>query len=89
MLLETISRPLSVVPSRLARLDARRDGSKWFVFNPRGIRKALELAGFEVEAMTPILRDHYGPSARQRAACIRSACNVSRRSPRTFDRPPR
>jgi hypothetical protein len=29
--------------------------------NRRGLRKALELSGFEVEAMTPILRDHYGP----------------------------
>jgi tRNA (mo5U34)-methyltransferase len=61
ILVDTISRPLSLLPSPLARLDARRDGSEWFVFNRRGLRKALELAGFEVEAMTPILRDHYGP----------------------------
>jgi tRNA (mo5U34)-methyltransferase len=60
ILLETISRPLSILRSPLARLDARRDGSEWFVFNRRGLGKALELAGFEVEAMTPILRDHYG-----------------------------
>jgi tRNA (mo5U34)-methyltransferase len=61
LLLETVSRPLSLLPSPVARLDARRDGREWFVFNRRGVRKALELAGFEVEATTPILRDRYGP----------------------------
>jgi len=63
VLLDTVSRPLSMVPSPLARLDARRDGGEFFVFNPRGVRKALELAGFEVEAMTGIFRDTYGPPA--------------------------
>jgi tRNA (mo5U34)-methyltransferase len=61
ILLETVSRPLSLVPAPVARLDARRDGSEWFVFNRRGLRKALELAGFEVEAMTRMFRDHYAP----------------------------
>jgi tRNA (mo5U34)-methyltransferase len=61
ILLDTVSLPLCLIPSPLARIDARRDGSEWFVFNRRGLRKALELAGFEVEAMTPILRDHHGP----------------------------
>jgi tRNA (mo5U34)-methyltransferase len=61
LLLDTVSRPLSLVPSPLARLDARRDGSEWFVFNRRGLRKALELGGFAVEAMTPIIRDRYRP----------------------------
>jgi tRNA (mo5U34)-methyltransferase len=61
IVLDTVSRPLSLIPSPIARLDARREGSEWFVFNPRGLRKALELAGFVVEEMTPILRDHYGP----------------------------
>jgi hypothetical protein len=64
LLLETVSRPLSFLPSPVARLDARRDGREWFVFNRRGLRKVLELAGFEVEAMTPILRDRYGPPPR-------------------------
>jgi tRNA (mo5U34)-methyltransferase len=39
LLLDTVSRPLSLVPSPLARLDARRDGSEWFVFNRRGLRR--------------------------------------------------
>lgn len=59
IVLDTISLPLSFVPAPMARLDARREGTEWFVFNRRGLRKALELAGFEVEAMTPILRDSY------------------------------
>jgi tRNA (mo5U34)-methyltransferase len=70
ILLETVSLPLSVIPSPLARIDARRDGSEWFVFNRRGLRKALELAGFEVEAMTPILRDHYGPPREDEPAAL-------------------
>jgi tRNA (mo5U34)-methyltransferase len=58
MLLDTVSLPLALLPSPLARLDARRDGRERFVFNPRGMRKAAELAGFTVEAQTGILRDH-------------------------------
>jgi tRNA (mo5U34)-methyltransferase len=60
ILLDTVSRPLSLIPSPLARLDARRDGSEWFVFNRRGLCKALELASFEIEVLTPFFRDHYG-----------------------------
>jgi hypothetical protein len=58
----TVNRPLSLVPSPVARLDARRNGSEWFVLNRRGILEALELAGFVVEAVTKTLRDHPGPA---------------------------
>jgi tRNA (mo5U34)-methyltransferase len=61
ILLDTVSRPLSLVPSPIVRLDARRDGREFFVFNPRGMRKALELSGFHVEEMTRIFRDTYAP----------------------------
>ena len=59
LLLDTISVPLTLVPSPVARLDARRDGGEGFVFNPRGMRKAMELAGWNVEAQTRILRDRF------------------------------
>ena len=59
LLLDTISVPLTLVPSPVARLDARRDGGEGFVFNPRGMRKAMELAGWNVEAQTRILRDQF------------------------------
>jgi tRNA (mo5U34)-methyltransferase len=39
ILLDTVSRPLELVPAPRARLDARRDGSEWFVFNRRGLRR--------------------------------------------------
>jgi tRNA (mo5U34)-methyltransferase len=61
LLIETVSAPLSLLRSPLARLDARRDGREWFVFNRLGLRKVLSLAGFEVEAMTSVFRDRYGP----------------------------
>jgi len=59
LLLDTISVPLTLVPAPVARLDARRDGGEGFVFNPRGMRKAMELAGWNVEAQTRILRDRF------------------------------
>jgi tRNA (mo5U34)-methyltransferase len=63
LLLDTVSLPLSLLPSPLARLDARRNALEHFVFNRRGMRKAVELAGWTVEAQTGILRDHAGPRA--------------------------
>ncbi|MDP9261341.1 MAG: class I SAM-dependent methyltransferase, partial [Actinomycetota bacterium] len=63
LLLDTVSLPLSLLPSPLARLDARRNALEHFVFNRRGLRKAVELAGWTVEAQTGILRDHAGPRA--------------------------
>jgi tRNA (mo5U34)-methyltransferase len=72
ILLDTVSLPLSLIPTPLARLDARRDGSEWFVFNRRGLRKALELAGFRVEATTAIFRDRYGPPRAGDPAALRA-----------------
>ena len=63
LLLDTVSLPLSLLRSPLARLDARRNAFECFVFNRRGMRKAVELAGWTVEEQTRILRDHAGPSA--------------------------
>jgi tRNA (mo5U34)-methyltransferase len=65
IVVDTVSVPLCLIPAPLARLDARRDGSEWFVFNRRGLRKLLQLAGFRVEAMTPILRDRAGPAVEE------------------------
>jgi SAM-dependent methyltransferase len=59
LLLDTISVPLLLIPSPLARIDARRDGGEWFVFNPRGMRKVLEIAGWNVERQSAILREDY------------------------------
>ena len=61
LLLDTVSLPLEALPAPLARLDARHDGREWFVFNRRGLRKALELAGWRVEAQTGVIRDTAGP----------------------------
>jgi tRNA (mo5U34)-methyltransferase len=61
IVLDTVSAPLALVPAPVARLDARRDGNEWFVFNPRGLRQALRLSGFAVEATTSLLRDRAGP----------------------------
>jgi tRNA (mo5U34)-methyltransferase len=60
LLLDTISLPLELLPSPLARLDARRGALEWFVFNRRGLRKALELTGWVVEETTGVLRDRTG-----------------------------
>ncbi len=70
IVLDTVSRPLSLLPAPVARLDTRRDGSEWFVLNRRGLARALHLTGFEVEVVTPILRDHYPRQPGKRTAPI-------------------
>jgi tRNA (mo5U34)-methyltransferase len=68
LLLDTVSLPLCLLPAPLARLDARRDGGEWFVFNRRGMRKVVELAGWRVEEQTGILADAPGFSPEAQAA---------------------
>jgi SAM-dependent methyltransferase len=92
LLLETVSWPLALVPAPVARLDARRDGREWFIFNRLGLRKAVELAGWKVEEQTRTLRDRAGPlpvaqkagrslkyrlGARGRSCALRAAPNGS------------
>lgn len=76
LLLDTVSLPLSFLPSPLARIDARRDGGEWFVFNPRGLRKAVELAGWIVDAQTGILADRPGLDWKHRIGVRGRACAV-------------
>jgi tRNA (mo5U34)-methyltransferase len=64
VLLDTVSLPLTLLPSPLARLDARHDGREWFVFNPRGLRKVAELAGWTVEEQTGVLAERVLPAER-------------------------
>ena len=64
LLLDRVSLPLTLLPSPLARLDARRDGREWFVFNPRGLRKVVELAGWTVEEQTGTLAELVLPAMR-------------------------
>jgi tRNA (mo5U34)-methyltransferase len=75
IVLDTVSRPLSLVPAPLARLDARHDGSEWFVFNRRGLTKALHLTGFVVDEVTPTLHDRY---PRQRGERVAPAARAMR-----------
>jgi tRNA (mo5U34)-methyltransferase len=72
IVLDTVSRPLSLLRAPVARLDARRDGFEYFVFNRRGLAHAIELAGFEVEAGTGILRDGVGPAGEGTKAPLRA-----------------
>lgn len=62
IVLETVSGPLSLLPSPIARLDARHDGREFFVFNRRGLRKALDLAHFDIVGESAIFRDRAGPA---------------------------
>jgi hypothetical protein len=76
LLLDTVSVPLSFLPSPLARLDARRDGGEWLVFNPRGLRKAVELAGWTVQAQTGILADKPSHDWKHRVGLRGRACAI-------------
>jgi SAM-dependent methyltransferase len=76
LVLDTVSLPLSFLPSPLARLDARRDGGEWFVFNLRGLRKALELAGWTVRAQTGILADKTRHDWKHRVGLRGRACAI-------------
>lgn len=62
IVLDTVSAPLCLLPAPLARLDARRGHTEWFVFNRAGLAQAMTLAGFAVDARTGILRDRPGPA---------------------------
>lgn len=57
-----MSAPLCLLPAPLARLDARRGHTEWFVFNRAGLARAMTLAGFAVDARTGVLRDRPGPA---------------------------
>ncbi len=83
IVLDTVSAPLSLLPSPVARLCARRGHLEWFVFNRAGLAQALRLSGFAVEARTRILRDRAGPGSRRRpppcACAMRRGCSAARR----------
>lgn len=70
IVVDTISAPLSLLPTPLARLCARRGFLEWFVFNRRGLEKALELTGFRVETAVRV-RDCPGPADRPRDLPLR------------------
>jgi hypothetical protein len=46
------------------------------VFNRRGLRKALELAGWVVEETTPVLRGNAGPGVGPRERALRLAMHA-------------
>jgi tRNA (mo5U34)-methyltransferase len=76
LLLDTVSLPLSFLPAPLSRLDARCDGREWFVFNVRGLRKLVELAGWRVQAQTGILRDRADVDWKHRVGVRGRACAI-------------
>jgi tRNA (mo5U34)-methyltransferase len=61
IVLDQVSLPLSLLPRPLARVAARPGYQEWFMFNRRGFERALDAAGFEVEAGSGFLRDRPGP----------------------------
>jgi hypothetical protein len=57
-----------------------RDGGEWFVFNPRGLRKAVEMAGWTVEAQTGILADKTRRDWKHRVGLRGRACAILART---------
>ena len=66
IVLDQVSLPLSVFPRPLARVAARPGYQEWFLFNRRGFARALDEAGYEVEARSGFLKDHPGPGVNRR-----------------------
>ena len=62
IVLDDVSLPLSLLRRPLARIAARPGYAEWFVFNRAGFRRALDVAGFAVEADSGFLRDPPGPA---------------------------
>lgn len=76
LVLDTVSVPLSFLPSPPARLDAHRDGGEWFVFNPRGLRKAVKMSGWTVQVRTGILADKRNLDWKHRVGVRGRACAI-------------
>ena len=72
IVLDTVSLPLELLPAPLARLNARRGQLEWFVFNRRGLRQAMTMMGFSVDAVTSVLRDHSGPAVTRQGLSLRT-----------------
>lgn len=61
IVLDRTSPYLSLLPLPLAEINPRKGYAEWFVFNRMGLRHAVEISGFDVDAATSILRDTAGP----------------------------
>jgi tRNA (mo5U34)-methyltransferase len=66
IVLDQVSLPLSLFRRPLARVAARPGYQEWFLFNRRGFERALDEAGFDVEASSGFLRDRPGPGVNRR-----------------------
>jgi len=65
IVLDVISLYLSLLHrAPLARVAGRRGVLEWFVFNIAGLKRCLELAGFEVERTSGYLRFQSGPTVK-------------------------
>ncbi|HYH51598.1 MAG TPA: methyltransferase domain-containing protein [Acidimicrobiia bacterium] len=66
IVLDQVSLPLSLFPRPLSRVAARPGYQEWFMFNRRGFVRALDEAGYEVEAGSGFMRDRPGPGVNRR-----------------------